>query len=73
MRKYTRSILIIGLLSLAVLSLTLDAGWGQSSKDTAQYDEGLYKAMRWRCIGPFRGGRVTAVTGIFGKPYTYYF
>ncbi|HDR67652.1 MAG TPA: glycosyl hydrolase, partial [Bacteroidaceae bacterium] len=36
-------------------------------------DEYLYKAMKWRCIGPFRGGRVTAVAGVVGKPYTYYF
>lgn len=38
-----------------------------------QYDPSLYKAMQWRCIGPFRGGRVTAVTGIPQQPYTYYF
>ncbi len=29
--------------------------------------------MRWRLIGPFRGGRVTAVAGIPGDPNTYYF
>jgi hypothetical protein len=28
--------------------------------------------MRFRCIGPFRGGRVTAVTGVRGEPFTYY-
>jgi photosystem II stability/assembly factor-like uncharacterized protein len=36
------------------------------------YDEALYKAMKWRCIGPYRGGRVTAVTGIPSLPHTYY-
>ncbi|MBD3415379.1 MAG: glycosyl hydrolase [Candidatus Aminicenantes bacterium] len=29
--------------------------------------------MRWRCIGPYRGGRATAVAGIPSQPYTYYF
>lgn len=29
--------------------------------------------MRWRLIGPFRGGRAIAVTGVPGKPYQYYF
>src|SRR5262245_47739876 len=31
------------------------------------------KGMKWRQIGPFRGGRVIAVTGVHGQPNTYYF
>ena len=30
-------------------------------------------AMRWRLVGPFRGGRVLAVTGVPAEPHTYYF
>ncbi len=30
-------------------------------------------AMRWRLVGPFRGGRVVAVAGVAAKPHTYYF
>src|SRR3954447_6594092 len=30
-------------------------------------------AMRWRLVGPFRGGRVVAVTGSRTEPHTYYF
>ncbi|HEV7668175.1 MAG TPA: glycosyl hydrolase [Thermoanaerobaculia bacterium] len=33
----------------------------------------LGKAVSWRQIGPFRGGRSAAVTGIPGDPKTYYF
>ena len=29
--------------------------------------------MQWRQIGPFRGGRVLAVSGVAGDPETYYF
>lgn len=29
--------------------------------------------MKWRLIGPFRGGRVTAVAGVPQEPETYYF
>ena len=29
--------------------------------------------MRWRSIGPSRGGRVTAVAGVVGQPLVYYF
>src|SRR5437660_7989512 len=35
-------------------------------------DPSLYQAMRWRQIGPFRAGRVTAVAGIAGNAATYY-
>jgi len=37
------------------------------------YSEAQFKGMKWRDIGPFRGGRVLAVTGIPGVPFTYYF
>ncbi len=36
-------------------------------------DPTLFQAMRWRNIGPFRGGRSTAVTGVRGHPLTFYF
>ncbi|NDQ58279.1 MAG: glycosyl hydrolase [Acidipila sp.] len=39
----------------------------------AQYDESLFKGMKWRQIGPFRGGRVIAVAGVPGDPSTFYF
>src|SRR5574337_2221884 len=38
-----------------------------------QSDQGPFKAMKWRSIGPYRGGRVLAVAGIPGDPNTYYF
>jgi photosystem II stability/assembly factor-like uncharacterized protein len=34
----------------------------------AQVDPGLYGNLRWRCIGPFRGGRTVGATGIPGRP-----
>lgn len=36
-------------------------------------DPKLYSGMEWRNIGPFRGGRSAAVTGVPGKPNLYYF
>ncbi|MGI9102151.1 MAG: WD40/YVTN/BNR-like repeat-containing protein [Terriglobales bacterium] len=38
-----------------------------------QFSEKLYDGMKWRMIGPYRGGRVLAVTGVPGQPNTYYF
>src|SRR5215216_4402412 len=44
-----------------------------SKIDAQQSDPSLYSALRWRMIGPFRGGRVNAVSGVVGKPDTFYF
>jgi hypothetical protein len=33
----------------------------------------LEELLRWRCIGPFRGGRVVAVAGTLHDPNTFYF
>ena len=35
--------------------------------------EQFYDATEWRAIGPFRGGRSCAVTGVPGKPNLFYF
>jgi photosystem II stability/assembly factor-like uncharacterized protein len=38
----------------------------------AQVDPGLFQTMAYRNIGPFRGGRVTTVTGVPGETFTFY-
>src|SRR5437016_5173187 len=38
-----------------------------------QYDPSLYSGLHWRMIGPFRAGRVNAVSGVIGQPETFYF
>ena len=38
----------------------------------ASYDPALYSGLRYRMIGPLRGGRVTAVTGVPSNPQLYY-
>ncbi|MGC1728002.1 MAG: hypothetical protein WA747_01335, partial [Steroidobacteraceae bacterium] len=40
---------------------------------TAAVDPGLFKALKWRGIGPYRGGRALAVSGVPGDPDTFYF
>lgn len=37
------------------------------------YDSALFDALSYREIGPFRGGRSAAVTGVPGKPNLFYF
>ena len=35
-------------------------------------DSGLYSQLRWRMIGPFRGGRTVAAVGVPGVPNVFY-
>src|SRR3954470_494451 len=44
-----------------------------SSTAFAAVDPSLLQDLRWRLIGPFRGGRVLAVTGVPGEPEHFYF
>ncbi|HQQ97831.1 MAG TPA: glycosyl hydrolase [Cyclobacteriaceae bacterium] len=63
------------LVTLVVL-LIATAAVGQKkpapTKTSVTYDEKLYNALEWRNIGPFRGGRSAAVTGVPGKPNLFY-
>ena len=40
---------------------------------TEQYDQKFYKNLKWRNIGPKRGGRSLGATGSPGRPNEYYF
>src|SRR5438552_18862229 len=63
-----RANFFLAILAVAVLSLPAAV-----TVSAQQYNENLFKGMKWRSIGPFRGGRVLAVTGVPGDPYTFYF
>jgi photosystem II stability/assembly factor-like uncharacterized protein len=39
---------------------------------TGRADPALFSALRYRNIGPARGGRVTTVTGVIQEPHTFY-
>ncbi len=53
---------------LAALSLLVLASSGAFAADPS-----LFQDLRWRLIGPFRGGRVLAVTGVPEEPEHFYF
>lgn len=46
--------------------------WGQGGLKPAPFNPGLYQSLQWRNVGPFRGGRCVAVTGVPDQPLTYY-
>lgn len=35
-------------------------------------NDSLFPGLKWRSIGPYRGGRSVASTGVVGQPHTYY-
>lgn len=45
----------------------------KTNQVTPQYPEALYSSLQYRLIGPFRGGRSAAVTGVPGEPNLFYF
>src|SRR5579864_1770970 len=68
--KFRWAVLAVLLLSLGVLG----AARLLASPDTqANLDPKLFQELRWRSIGPFRGGRTLAVTGVRGQPEVFYF
>ena len=44
------------------------------TKQTSAADDysAIFKALKWRSIGPFRGGRSNCAAGVVGDPKTYY-
>jgi photosystem II stability/assembly factor-like uncharacterized protein len=42
------------------------------SKSSSFDEEAFYKPVKWRNIGPFRGGRSVTATGVSNDPLTYY-
>src|SRR5207302_9206889 len=38
-----------------------------------EVDKSLLNGLKWRLVGPFRGGRVEAVAGLANQPNVYYF
>ncbi len=45
---------------------------GSVAANAQGYDQKLFQEMQWRCIGPFRGGRTVAITGVPGQPSVFY-
>ncbi|HVH68493.1 MAG TPA: hypothetical protein VM716_11530 [Gemmatimonadales bacterium] len=53
-------------LRCALLTLVALTALPPSCALAQQYDPALFSALRWRLIGPFRGGRTVGATGVAG-------
>jgi photosystem II stability/assembly factor-like uncharacterized protein len=68
-------LLAVSCLALSLIVSNARAASAAAASDSKKPKElaELLSGMKYRCIGPYRGGRVTAVTGVRGEPYTFYF
>jgi photosystem II stability/assembly factor-like uncharacterized protein len=57
---------------LLALALTGPALPAQPAPAAPPAADSLFAPVKWRAIGPFRGGRSVAVSGVIGNPRTYY-
>jgi photosystem II stability/assembly factor-like uncharacterized protein len=73
MKTNYRALLILAICGIALIkaAVSIDAA-GVRAGANGTPGEDLYAGLRWRNIGPFHGGRVSAVTGAIGQPGTYY-
>src|SRR4051794_2359854 len=56
------------LLTFVVLAVAVAA----APVTAQQFNPELFKSLRWRSIGPFRGGRTRAVAGVPSQPNVFY-
>ncbi len=68
----TAALAACGLAAICTAALVTTPG-ARAQSESGGVDKTLYSGMKWRLIGPFRGGRVLAVTGVPGDPQTFYF
>jgi photosystem II stability/assembly factor-like uncharacterized protein len=59
-------------MTISFLLLLATASLFQESAPSVQALDSALKPVKWRSIGPFRGGRSVASTGVTGDPRTYY-
>ena len=60
-------------LMAALAAFSIAAPSATLADKTGLVDPSSYQAMRWRSIGPYRGGRVVTVAGVSGEPGLFYF
>ena len=65
-------LLCVGMLLLTNFSTSAQKYKRKKQQNTTQFAEKYYDAIQWRNIGPFRGGRSGAVTGVPGKANLFY-
>src|SRR5262249_23747771 len=69
--SWTLTLLLGALATCPVAIAATDATKSSGASDP--FDQSQLTGLEWRNLGPYRGGRVTAVTGVVGARNVYYF
>ena len=69
--------ILTGVMVLVLAAVTVPArGQGpvndEDNEANQVFDPALYEGMKYRMVGPYRGGRVTAVAGVPSDPHTFF-
>jgi photosystem II stability/assembly factor-like uncharacterized protein len=64
-QKWSALQISIGIVAVVILGAVVSGA--------QSFDANLWKPVRWRLVGPMRGGRALAVSGVAGNPDVYYF
>ena len=77
-RWFSRRV-VIGFTVCWILSIPVFARYSNEkapalshAQEGSTFDQKFFGEMRWRCIGPFRGGRTVAVSGVPHQPNVFY-
>src|SRR5215218_7120204 len=63
---------LLALLVLCLFSSLIASPLSAQAPQKGDDYNSIFKTVKWRSIGPFRGGRSNAGTGVVGDPKTYY-
>src|SRR5256886_8906811 len=69
-----RTIPLVARVIVGLLAATpLVAQKANATRDSAEASDPALRALHWRLVGPFRGGRAVAVAGDPSRPLVFYF
>jgi len=68
-----KNLFFVFLICLHVIPFQSQHAQRRNKKDvTTTFNESLYDGIKWRSIGPYRGGRAGTATGVANNPNLYY-
>jgi photosystem II stability/assembly factor-like uncharacterized protein len=70
MKTNYRVLLIVAVFGIALFTAAVNPHRGVEANMAP--GDNLFAGLRWRNIGPFHGGRISAVTGAIGQPGVFY-
>ena len=64
--------ILLSIILFMFFGFSADSQKKSNSKKMLTYDEKLYSSIKYRLVGPFRGGRAGTVAGVLNNENLYY-